>query len=454
MIEEKKKNGIDMLNGSLWSGVLLFALPLAASSIVQQLFNSADMAVVGKFVGKEALAAVGSNGSVINLLVNVFVGLSVGANVVISRYIGEKNEERVKKAVHSAIVLALASGIFIMCVGVAIARPILTLMSAPEDIIDLSTLYLRIYFLGMPFLMLYNFEAAILRSRGDTQRPLITLFISGIVNVLLNLFFVIVCRLSVAGVAIATSMSNVVSSGILFYFLTHEKGALKVYVKKLKIDKRCLLEFIRIGLPAGLQGVVFSVSNVCIQSSLNKLGSDFVAGCAAAINFEFFVYYMLNAFSQACVTFTGQNYGAGNFKRCANVARRCLILGFVFTSVMCAGFIFFGDRLIYIYTDDAAVAKIALIRMTCVLSFQFLNLFIDVLSGSMRGVGHSFVPAVISAVGVCGVRLLWVYTVFPHSPNFSTLIAVYPVSWAVTAAAIVCAYFILKKKLSVIHIKN
>lgn len=435
-----------MLSGSLWNKILLFALPLAASSILQQLFNSADVAVVGRYAGKQALAAVGSNGSVINLLVNLFVGLSVGANVVISRYIGENDAKRVQKATHCAIVVALASGFIIMTVGLIITRPILEMMSTPSDIIDLATLYLRIYFLGMPFLMLYNFSAAILRSRGDTQRPLIVLFAAGVINIALNLVFVIIFKLSVAGVAIATVISNAVSSSTLLFLLTREKGALRIYLKKLAIDKACLLDFIKIGVPAGLQGVVFSVSNVCIQSALNSLGSDFVAGSAAALNFEFFVYYMLNSFTQACVTFTGQNYGAGNFKRCGSVTKWCVFLGFLFVTAMSAAFVVFGNKLIYIYTEDAAVARIGVMRMTYVLSFQFLNLCIDVLSGSMRGMGYSFVPAIISVVGVCGVRLGWVYTVFPLKPDFSTLILAYPISWGITAAVILMAYFVIRKK--------
>ncbi len=447
MQAKKQKRTIDMLSGSLWDKILLFALPLAASSILQQLFNSADIAVVGQFAGSRALAAVGSNGPVINLLVNIFVGLSIGANVVIARYLGENNAQRAGRAAHTAVTVAFLSGIIIMGLGQLITRPILTLMSTPDDIIDLAILYLRIYFLGMPFIMLYNFEAAILRSRGDTKRPFFALLVSGVINIILNLFFVIVCKLSVAGVAIATVIANVVSSGMLLFFLMHEEGALKIKLKNLRIDFRILREIAQIGLPAGLQGVVFSVSNICVQSSLNQLGSDAVAGCAAALNFEFFVYYMLNSFSQACVTFTSQNYGAGQYERCRAVTRWCLLLGSVFTMAMSLAFYFSGHTLIKIYTSEQIVADLGCIRMRYALLPQLFNAIMDVLSGSMRGLGRSLVPALISIVGVCGVRLIWVYLVFPQSPTFETLLMVYPVSWIITSAAIAAAYFKTRKSI-------
>lgn len=312
-MEKVKDKGI--LTGSLWKGILCFAVPIALSNMLQQLFNTADVAIVGKFAGKEAMAAVGSNGAIINLLINLFIGISVGANVVIARYIGEGNDDKIKKATHTAIVISVVSGIVVMIMGVLLSRPMLELMNSPEDVIDLATVYLKIYFLGMPFMMLYNFAAAILRSRGDTKRPLIALAISGVVNCILNLVFVIIFDMSVAGVAIATVISNIISSNILVYFLTKEKGALKLNFKDLKIDKQVLKEFTVIGIPAGLQNAVFSLSNIFVQSSLNSLGSDFVAGSSAALNFEFYVYHLMSGFSQAVVTFTGQNYGAGNFKR-------------------------------------------------------------------------------------------------------------------------------------------
>lgn len=441
----KSKKDMDLLHGSLWDKILIFALPLAASSILQQLFNSADVAVVGRFAGKQALAAVGSNGAVINLLVNIFIGLSVGANVIIARYIGLKNEQKVQKAVHTAILVAIISGFIIMAMGLAITRPILMLISTPDDIIDLAVLYLRIYFLGMPFMMLYNFGAAILRSCGDTKRPFVCLLISGVVNVILNLFFVIVCKLSVAGVGIATVVSNIISSAMVLYFLTHEESAIKVSLRKLKIDFGVLKEIAKIGLPAGVQGMVFSFSNICVQSALNSLGSDAVAGSAAALNFEYFVYFLVNAFTQACVTFTSQNYGAGEYERCKRITKLCVTFGFISAITLSSTFYLLGENALRFYASDMAVIEIGLIRMRYCLITQFISVFMEVLSGSLRGLGYSLVPALISLVSSCGIRLLWVYTLFPKSPMFTTLMQSYPLSWAIGSTGTLVAYFIVSR---------
>lgn len=445
-MKEKKKE-MDLLHGSLWDKILMFALPLAASSILQQLFNSADVAVVGHFAGSRALAAVGSNGAVINLLVNIFVGLAVGANVIIARFIGEGNRKKIESAVHTAIMVAIISGFIIMAIGLIITRPILTLMSTPDDIIDLAILYLRIYFLGMPFMMLYNFGAAILRSRGDTKRPFICLLISGIVNVVLNLFFVIVCKLSVAGVGIATVMSNVISSLMVLYFLMHEDSEIKLTLKNLRIDFRVLKEIAKIGLPAGLQGVVFSFSNICIQSALNSLGSDTVAGSAAALNFEYFVYFLLNSFTQACVTFTSQNYGAKEYGRCHKTTQLCVLMGFISSTALSLAFYFLGDIVLRFYTSESAVIEIGLVRMKYCLVMQFVSVFMDVFSGSLRGLGHSFVPALIALASSCGFRLLWVYTVFPVHHTFTTLVMSYPLSWVIGSAGTMIAYFVVIRKI-------
>ena len=440
-----KSKDMDLIHGRLWSKILMFALPLAASSILQQLFNSADVAVVGQFAGSRALAAVGSNAAVINLLVNIFIGLSVGANVIIARYIGERNERKVQSAVHTAISVSLISGVIVMILGLAIARPILELISTPEDIIDLAAIYLRIYFLGMPFMMLYNFGAAILRSIGDTKRPFICLLVSGIINVILNLFFVIVCRLSVAGVAIATVSSNIVSSGLVLYFLIHEDSEIRVSLKKLRVDMRVLKEIARIGLPAGVQGMVFSFSNICVQSALNSLGSDVVAGSAAALNFEYFAFFMLNAFSQACITFTSQNYGAGEYARCRKTAALCSFMGFLFSGAMCMLFLILGRTALKVYTTEPAVIEIGLVRMKYCLLFQFTSVLMDTLSGSMRGLGYSLIPALLSLAGSCGLRLLWVYLVFPHNPTFENLIMVYPMTWGMTSLAVLIAYICISR---------
>ena len=319
-----------MTHGSLWNKLLLFALPLAASSILQQLFNSVDTAVIGRFASSRALAAVGSNSSLIALMINLFIGISLGSNVIISRYIGQKAEEHVKAAIHTAIVVALCSGIFVLVLGQFIARPVLTLMGTPKDVLDLAVLYLRIYFLGMPFIMLYDFSSSILRSIGDSRRPLYALIAAGIINTGLNLILVIVFHLGVSGVAIATVVSNIVSSGILFYILLHEQEPIRVRLSDLSIDWGELKKILIIGVPAGLQGMVFSLANVCIQSMINSFGSNAIAGSAAALNFEFFAYFMVNAFAQTTVTFTSQNYGAGDFQRCKKVYRLCMIFSVIF----------------------------------------------------------------------------------------------------------------------------
>lgn len=444
---KKSNKEMDLLHGSLWDKILIFALPLAASSILQQLFNSADVAVVGQFAGSRALAAVGSNGAVINLLVNIFVGLSVGANVIIARYLGEGNENKVKKAVHTSVLVAVISGFIIMAAGLIITRPILTLMSTPEDIIDLAVVYLRIYFLGMPFVMLYNFGAAILRSRGDTKRPFICLLVSGIINVILNLFFVVACNLSVIGVGIATVISNIISSCMVLYFLMREDSAVKVSFKSLGIDFRILKEIAKIGLPAGLQGVVFSFSNICVQSALNSLGSDVVAGSAAALNFEYFVYFLLNAFTQACVTFTSQNYGAGEYERCRKTTRLCVVMGFAFSTALSVVFYALGENVLRFYTNEPAVMEIGLVRMRYCLLMQFISVFMDVFSGSLRGLGYSLIPALIALASSCGFRLLWVYAVFPKSATFTTLVQAYPLSWLIGSAGTVLAYIIVSRRI-------
>ncbi len=435
-----------MLNGSMWNKILMFALPLAASSILQQLFNSADVAVVGRFAGSEALAAVGSNGPIINLLVNIFVGLSIGANVTVAKYIGQQKKDRISEAVHTSMMVAVISGLFLMLLGLCVTKPMLQLISTPPEILDLAALYLKIYFLGMPFIMLYNFGSAILRSRGDTKRPFISLVLAGVVNVILNLFFVIVCKMSVAGVGIATVSSNIISSGMIVYFLIHEEGELRLELKKLKINKGILKEVAKIGVPAGLQSTVFSFSNICIQSALNSLGTDVVAASAAALNFECLAFFIINAFSQTNVTFTSQNYGAGKFDRCSKSTMLCVGICAVSTMLLGALFILFGNQLLTLYTTDATVIELAYQRMRFVLIFQFVNAFLEVTSGGIRGLGYSLIPAIISVIGVCGIRLLWVYTVFEKHSDFMTLITVYPISWTVTAVAVFVSYFIIRKR--------
>ncbi len=438
----RNRHNTDMLSGSLWDKILMFALPLAASSMLQQLFNSADVAVVGKFTGKQALAAVGSNGPVINLLVNFFVGISVGTNVVIARYIGSGNEKRANSAAHTAVLVSVICGFVIMALGLLVSPLILELIGTPDDFIDLAVLYLRIYFCGMPFMMLYNFCSAIFRSKGDTKKPLIYLFVSGIVNVILNLIFVIVFKMGVAGVAIATVISNMISSVLMLRSLTKEEGAIKITLKNLKIDKRNLSEIIRVGMPAGIQGMVFSISNVCVLSGLNLLGTDVVSASSAAQNYENLIYFMSNSFAQATVTFVSQNYGAGNLKRCKRAVLIGMGLSVAASAAMFAVFIVFRTPLLGIYTDDKEIIRIASQRLAVVGGTHFMCGIMDNLSCCMRGLGYSLEPALISMAGACGLRVLWIYTVFKKVQTFAMLVAVYPISWFATALVlgIVCIY--------------
>lgn len=438
----KKKKTFDMLNGSIWNKLILFALPLAASSILQQLFNAADVAVVGSFAGSGALAAVGANGPIINLLVNSFVGLSIGANVVIASFIGQNDEKRTSLATHTSILMSVIIGIVLLFVGFFFARPILELMSTPDDIINLAEVYLKIYFIGVPFVMLYNFAAAVLRSKGDTQRPLIALFIGGVINIILNLFFVVVLHMSVEGVAIGTVVSNIFSSMMLLYWLMHETDALRIDLKELKINGRILKRIAKIGVPAGLQGMVFSISNVCIQSSLNALGSDAIAASSAALNYEYFAYYILSSFAQAAVTFIGQNYSAKKYDRCKKITLQSFLLGGATTMVACMIFVIFDHFFISFFTSDVSVASLAYTRMKIILPFQFLNMSIEVFSSVMRGVGYSSVPAGICVAGICGVRLAYLYTIYPSIASYDHLLIIYPISWFVTVLALALVYFI------------
>lgn len=333
------KNTMDMTNGALWNKILIFALPLAASSILQQLFNSIDTAVVGRFASSQALAAVGSNSSLIALMINLFIGISLGANVVIAQYIGQKSEKNIQAALHTAIVVALISGIFVMIFGQFIAKPVLRLMGTPDDVIDLAVLYLRIYLLGMPFIMLYDFGSSILRSTGDSKRPLYSLIIAGIINTVLNLVLVIGFNMGVAGVAIATVISNIVSSGIIIYILMHESETMRLSLRKLKITPSELKKILVIGIPAGIQGMMFSIANVCIQSAINSFGSNAIAGSAAALNYEYFAYFLVNAFAQATVTFTSQNYGAAQYDRCKKIFRICMMFSIVSCGMLSAVFV-------------------------------------------------------------------------------------------------------------------
>lgn len=439
--------GMDMLHGSMLDKMLLFALPLAAGSILQQLFNSVDVAVVGRFSSSQALAAVGANSSVISLLVNLFVGISVGANVVIANLIGRGEQKRVGRAVHTSLSLALISGVLMMTVGLIIARPLLELMSTPENVIDMAVLYLRIYCLSMPFSMFYDFGASILRSVGDTKRPLICLVAAGLLNAALNLFFVIVCNLSVSGVAIATVISNVLSAGLMLYFLQRTDEKVRVNIKALCLDRRELLQILRIGIPAGIQGVVFSVANVCIQSSVNSFGSDAVAGSSVAVNFEMFSYYAVNGFNSAVMTFVSQNLGAGNLNRCKRAYGIGMTCAVVTVLILNTCVFLARNPLIRIFTVDSAVADFAVQRMSIVLLTHFLICSYEITGSALRGLGRSLVPAALTVFGTCVLRIVYVNTVVAVHHSYHILMLVYPVSWIMTGLMVVIAFFIVWRKL-------
>ena len=440
---------IDMTSGPLIPKILQFSLPLMLTGILQLLYNAADVIVVGNFAGHEALAAVSSTGSLINLLVNVFMGLSVGASVVIAQAYGAGDVLRMRKAEHTAVTLALFMGIGVGAVGFFLARPLLQWMDSPADVIDGATLYVRIYFLGMPANMLYNFGAAVLRAVGDTRRPLYYLTISGLVNVLLNLLLVIVFRMSVAGVAIATVASQVISMALVPLCLLRTQGVIRLEIRECRVDGRSALNMVRIGLPAGLQGSLFSISNVLIQSSVNSFGSLVVAGNGVASNIEGFVYTAMNAQHQACMTFASQNYGAGKPDRVKRTLWCCL--GIVTVIGLSLGLLAyaFGAQLMSLYNSEPDVIANGLIRMGIILPTYFLCGLMDVMVGQLRGIGYSVMPMFVSLAGACGLRIIWILTVFAANPTLYMLYISYPISWATTFVMHLICYLVAgMKKLS------
>ena len=436
---------IDMTHGSLWDKILMIALPLAASGILQQLFNAADVAVVGQFVGKEAMAAVGANAPVVNILITMFTGISLGANVVISRYTGRKDKENAENAAHTAILVAVISGFFILVLGQCIARITLEMMSVPDDCLDMAVLYLRVYLCGMPVIFLYNFEAAIFQSQGDTKTPLMCLIISGVVNVILNLFFVIVIGMTVNGVALATVISNGISSMLLFAFLLKGKTPLTIEKQRFRIHADLLKEMLQIGLPAGLQGMVFSISNILIQSAVNSLGTDVVAGSSAAGNLEIIGYFVVNSFSQACTTIIGQNFGANQPERCHKTLMISLVESWIVGGTVSFLIIIFGKQLLRLFNSDPNVIAFGYQRLFWILSFEVINGTIDIISGAMRGYGESLTPALIALVCICGVRIVYIFTYFASHRSFTTLMLAYPISWIITVIVISAAYLIMRK---------
>lgn len=445
-MQGEKKSGrsqMDMLNGPLLKKILMFALPLAASSVLQQLFNSADVAVVGRFAGSQAQAAVGCNGSVVNLLVNLLTGFTVGVNAVIATYIGQRDEKKIRDAVHTVMVLGLVCGTVFFIIGETAAYPILTIMNTPADVIDAAVLYLRIYYIGMPAIVLYNFTSAILRSKGDTKRPMYALTFSGVVNVILNLILVVAFHMGVAGVAIATTTSNVLSAFLVVYWLTKEEEPYRFSPKCMMMDRIALRRILQIGVPAAVQGVVFPISNMCIQTAINGFGAQAIAGSEVALNFERFTYFVISAFAATAVTFTSQNFGAGKHDRCRRSFWICMCSSILLSSIMTTTFTTGKEFLVRIYTVDPVAMEFAMIRLVHVLTLECMPTLYEVPSSALRGMGYSVMPAIITIVGTCLFRIGWVYTVFAWKGTFSSVLDVYPFSWALTGTAMLIVYFII-----------
>ena len=441
-----RRYDIDMLNGPVLPKLLSFALPLMLSSMLQLTFNAADVIVVGRFEGDAALAAVGANGALINLLVNLFLGLSVGANVVVAQCCGAGDYRQTSEAVHTSIALSLVGGVLVGAVGFLFSGFFLGLMSTPEEVLPLATSYMRIYFLGMPANMLYNFGAAILRAIGDTRRPLTYLTLAGVVNVALNLLFVIAFGMGVSGVALATIISQLISAALVTLCLIRTDGAIHLDVRRIRLYADKVWRIAKVGLPAGLQGMVFSLSNVLIQSTVNSFGKSVVAGNTTASNLEGYIYVAMNSIYQAAITFTGQNVGARRYERIGRVARDSLMVVFAIGAAMGGLLMLFKRQLFGIYTSDEAVMAAAAMRTAIIAPTYFLCGMMDTTVGLLRGMGSSILPMVVSIVGVCVLRVVWILTIFRADPTLTMLYVSYPISWAVTFAAHMACYWRVKRR--------
>lgn len=449
MSSEAKTNKyeMDMCNGPLFSKLIIFSIPLILSGMLQLLFNAADIIVVGRFAGETALAAVGSTSSLTNLLVNVFMGLSVGANVLVARFYGAGQKKELDEMIHTAIATSIIAGIFLIFAGFFLARPALAFMGTPEDVIDQSVLYMRIYFAGMPVLMLYNFGSAVLRAIGDTKRPLYYLLFAGVINVVLNLIFVISFHMGVAGVALATVISQAISAILVIRCLILNDGMVRLELKKLRIVRDKLFKMIRIGVPAGLQGAMFSISNVLIQSSINTFGSIAMAGNTAALNIEGFIYTAMNAMHQGAVSFTGQNFGAHKFKRIGKIALLCEGMVFIVGLLLSVIVLFFVEPLLSLYSPEAEVIHYGVIRLQIICATYYLCGMMDVMVGILRGMGYAIAPMIISLTGVCVFRIVWIYTIFKKFRTLEVLYLSYPATWLLTFLVQLIMFLIIYKKL-------
>lgn len=435
-----------MLHGNMGRKIIMFAIPLIASGILQQSFNAIDVAVVGRFSSSQALAAVGSTGVIISIMINLFIGISVGANVVISNYIGQKDSDGIHKAIHTSMAVAIISGIALTIIGVLFTRPILQLMNTPEDVIELSAKYLKIFFLGMPFMMVYNFGAAILRSYGDTRRPFYSLVIAGIANTVLNLVLVIYCGMSVEGVAIATVAASIINATFISVWIIREPRPYNFTPTKITISKRELQKILSIGVPAGLQGMVFSTANIFIQSTINEYGSTAIAGSAAALNYELYCYFIMVAFCQAAVAFVSQNYGAGLYVRCRKAVKICMLLSVICVGAANIAIVVFDKFFIGMFSTDPEVFHYAAIRLHTALMFQFMASSYEICGAALRALGYSMTPTVLTIIGTCVLRLIWVYTIGTYTHDFALLLSIYPITWVITGALVVTAYIVISRK--------
>ncbi|WMJ87455.1 MATE family efflux transporter [Anaerocolumna sp. MB42-C2] len=442
-----KKREMDMCNGPLFRKILIFSLPIMAMNILQLLFNAADMIVVGRFSSSRALAAVGATGALINLIVNLFMGLSVGTSVIVAQDYGADNPEAVSRSVHTSILISIISGVIVMIAGLILCKPLLVLMGTPQDIIGLSALYMKIYFLGIPASMIYNFGSAILRAVGDSRHPMYYLVFTGIINVILNLFFIIVMHMSVDGVAWATIISQYISIVLIMSYLYRCDGAIRFIPRQLRIDVVKLKSIVRIGLPAGLQGLLFSISNVLIQSAVNSFGSTMVAANSAASNIEGFVGTSMNAYYNAAITFTGQNMGAKKYDRIDTVAKVSTVLIFVTWIILGGAVILFGRPLLGIYTPDKEVIDLGMRRMIIMMATYFTCGMMNVYPGLTRGMGYSMMPMLSTLIGACLLRIVWLATFFAWYPSFTVLFICYPVTWAMAGIGQVVSFFYARRQI-------
>ncbi len=443
---KNSKYEIDMCNGSIMDKLISFSLPLMLSGILQLMFNAVDIIVVGRFSGKQALAAVGSTTALINVFTNLFIGISLGANVLAARFYAMGKSKEMSETVHTSITLAMVSGVIMAFVGVLFARGALELMGTPDDVIDKSSLYMRIYFMGMPFFMLYNYGAAILRAIGDTKRPLLFLIISGLINAALNMFFVIYLHMSVEGVAIATVISQLISCVLVLWCLYKSEGSYQLRFSKLRIKGVYLKQIFQVGIPAGIQSTIINFSNVLLQSSVNSFGSTAMAGYTAANNILGFLYAAVNSVTQACMSFTSQNYGVSKYKRMDKVLIDCMILTVVVAGVLGCGSYLLGPQILRIYTEEEKVIRCGMEILSITTVPYFLCGIMDLFPGALRGMGYSAVPMILSIIGTVGMRVVWIFGIFPHHRSLYVLFISYPGSWLFTIVMqVICFYFVRKK---------